>query len=427
MKTPLVILGSTGSIGTQALEVIAENRSWFEVFGLSAGGREPELLARQALAFNAKFLAVPDAAAEARVRAELDRLRHGQKLSEYERRVPKVWSGPDAVADLAGIGGGIVLNAISGAAGLPATLRALRTGSLLALANKESLVIGGRLVTSQARPGQLIPVDSEHSAIAQCLRAGESFEVDRLVLTASGGPFRGWSAAQLDSVTPEQALAHPTWDMGPLVTINSATLVNKGLELIEAHLLFDVPLERIDVVVHPESIVHSMVTFIDGATIAQASPPDMRLPISLALGWPDRMRSKATACEWGQPTAWHFEPVDDVTFPALSLARRVGEAAGSAPAVFNAANEVCVAAFLAGRISFPRIVAIVEQVVAEHLYDFEHSIDFEFANRGEGEVGFVLDDELTTAALFAADAWARARAQLRCDQAASGEAGGPGC
>lgn len=427
MTSSLVILGSTGSIGTQALDVVADNRRCFDVLGLSAGGRDPELLARQALANSVRFVAVRDEAAGARVRSELDRQRRGQTFSKDERGKPEVWSGPDAVADLAGIGADVVLNAISGAAGLPATLRALRANSTLALANKESLVIGGRLVTSQARRGQLIPVDSEHSAIAQCLRAGEPGEVDRLVLTASGGPFRGWSAAQLDSVTPDQALAHPTWDMGPLVTINSATLVNKGLELIEAHLLFDVALERIDVVVHPESIVHSMVTFIDGATIAQASPPDMRLPIALALGWPDRLRSKAVACEWTRSTAWHFEPVDEATFPAVRLARRVGLAAGSAPAVFNAANEVCVAAFLAGRISFPQIVGIVEQVVAEHLYDYEHSSDFEFTNRGEAEVGYVLDDELTTSSLFAVDAWARTQAQLRCGEAAASDAGDPGC
>lgn len=422
MKRSVVLLGSTGSIGTQALDVIADNSGSFEVVGLAAGGSDPELLAQQALATGAQYVAVPDKAAGARVGDELSRLRVDRYLGESDRRKPEVWAGPDAVTDLAGLGTEIVLNAIAGAAGLPATLRALASGALLALANKESLVIGGRMVTGRARPGQLIPVDSEHSAIAQCLRAGDSNEVDRLVLTASGGPFRGWLADQLRTVTPAQALAHPTWDMGPVVTINSATLVNKGLELIEAHLLFDVPLERIDVVVHPESIVHSMVTFIDGATIAQASPPDMRLPIALALGWPDRVRSRAVACDWTRPAKWHFEPVDELTFPAVQLARRVGLAAGSAPAVFNAANEVCVAAFLAGRISFPDIVVIVEQVVAEHVYGHEHSIDSEFANLGETEVGYVIDDDLSLGSLNAADGWARAAANARCD--ASGDASG---
>lgn len=415
-----MVLGSTGSIGTQALDVIADNPALFEVLGLAAGGSDPELLARQALASRAQYVAVADPAAKTRVRAELKRLRADQHLSEYERRKPEVWVGPDSVADVAGLGVDVVLNAIAGAAGLPATMRVLQNRALLALANKESLVIGGRMVARRARPGQLVPVDSEHSAIAQCLRAGSSYEVDRLVLTASGGPFRGWSADQLRDVTPAQALDHPTWNMGPLVTVNSATLVNKGLELIEAHLLFDIPIDRIDVVVHPESIVHSMVTFMDGATIAQASPPDMRLPIALALGWPDRMPSKAPACDWTRPATWHFEPVDELTFPAIQLARRVGIAAGSAPAVFNAANEVCVAAFLAGRISFPHIVAIVKQVVDEHLYGYEHSIDYEFANLGESEVGYVIDDELTVASLGAADSWARSAASARCEAVAVG-------
>lgn len=422
MKRSLVVLGSTGSIGIQALDVIADNPAWFDVVGIAAGGSDPELLARQALATGAAYVAVADRAAEARVRDELGRLRADQKLSEYERRKPEVWSGPDAVEDLAGIGVEMVLNAIAGAAGLHATMRALRTGAMLALANKESLVIGGRLVMSPARRSRIIPVDSEHSAIAQCLRAGSSNEVDRLVLTASGGPFRGWSTDQLRAVTPAQALAHPTWDMGPLVTINSSTLVNKGLELIEAHLLFDIPMDRIDVVVHPESVVHSMVTFIDGATIAQASPPDMRLPIALALNWPDRMRSKAGSCDWTRSAQWRFEPVDQVTFPAIELARRVGLAAGSAPAVFNAANEVCVAAFLAGRISFPEIVVIVEQVVDEHMYGYEHSIDFAFADLGQAGVGYVIDDDLSLASLGRADRWARGAAGARCDARAESRA-----
>ena len=203
----------------------------------------------------------------------------------------------------------VVLNAITGSVGLAPTLAALRAGRTLALANKESLVAGGRLVTDAAAPGQIVPVDSEHSALAQCLRSGAPAEVRSLVLTASGGPFRGRTAEQMRTVTARDALAHPTWDMGPVVTINSATLVNKGLEVIEAHLLFGVPYDRIEVVVHPQSVIHSMVTFVDGATIAQASPPDMRLPIALALAWPDRLDPVIRACDFTAPASWTFEPV----------------------------------------------------------------------------------------------------------------------
>src|SRR5581483_719957 len=237
----------------------------------------------------------------------------------------------------------VVLNAMVGALGLQPTLTALASGARLALANKESLIAGGPLVLKAAQPGQIVPVDSEHSALAQCLRGGSADEVAKLVLTASGGPFRGWSAAQLEHVTPEQAGAHPTWSMGPMNTLNSASLVNKGLELIETHLLFGIPYDRIEVVVHPQSIVHSMVTFVDGSTLAQASPPDMKLPISLALGWPDRVADVAPPCQFGEPTAWTFEPLDADTFPAVALAIRAGAVGGCLPAVFNAANEVAVA------------------------------------------------------------------------------------
>ncbi|MGH3978451.1 MAG: 1-deoxy-D-xylulose-5-phosphate reductoisomerase, partial [Pseudonocardiaceae bacterium] len=259
----------------------------------------------------------------------------------------------------------VVLNGVTGSRGLAPTLAALRSGATLALANKESLVAGGTLVTGAAAPGQIVPVDSEHSALAQCLRGGTAAEVARLVLTASGGPFRGRRRDELDAVTAEQALAHPTWRMGPVVTVNSATLVNKGLELIEAHLLFGVPYDRIDVVVHPQSVVHSMVTFTDGSTLAQASPPDMRLPIALALGWPDRVAGAAPACDFSASSAWTFEPVDSVTFPAVDLARAAGAAGGCVPAVFNAANEEAVGAFLDGAISFGGIVDTVTTVVGE--------------------------------------------------------------
>jgi 1-deoxy-D-xylulose-5-phosphate reductoisomerase len=284
----------------------------------------------------------------------------------------------------------VVLNGVTGAAGLQATLAALDAGRTLALANKESLIIGGPLVTRAAKPGQIVPVDSEHSTLAQCLRAGRHSEVRRLVLTASGGPFRGWSRDALADVTPEQALAHPTWKMGPLVTVNSATLVNKGLEVIEAHLLFGFGLDRIDVVVHPQSIVHSMVEFADGATVIMASPPDMRLPISLSLAWPDRVADAAPALDWSSAATWTFEPLDAAAFPAVALAREAAATGGTMPAVYNGANEACVAAFLAGRIGFTRIVDTVARIVSEH-------------DAARAAVTTVAD-------VLAVDAWARQRA-----------------
>ena len=273
----VLVLGSTGSIGTQALEVIAANPDRFEVVGLAAGGTNLDTLRRQRAETGVTNIAVADERAAA-------------TLGD----IP--FHGPDAVTRLVEqTEADVVLNALVGALGLRPTLAALHSGARLALANKESLIAGGPLVLRAAQPGQIVPVDSEHSALAQCLRGGEPDEVAKLVLTASGGPFRGWAAADLEAVTPEQAGAHPTWSMGPMNTLNSASLVNKGLELIETHLLFGIPYDRIEVVVHPQSIVHSMVTFNDGSTIAQASPPDMKLPISLALGWPRRVPG-AAAC-----------------------------------------------------------------------------------------------------------------------------------
>jgi 1-deoxy-D-xylulose-5-phosphate reductoisomerase len=256
-----------------------------------------------------------------------------------------------------------VLNAVTGSVGLRPTMAALEAGRRLALANKESLIVGGELVTGAAKPGQIIPVDSEHSGLAQCLRAGAPAEVERLVVTASGGPFRGRTAADLAAVTPADALAHPTWAMGPVITINSATLMNKGLEVIEAALLFGLPYDRIDVVVHPQSVVHAMVEFRDGATIAQLSMPDMRLPIGLALGWPERSEQAVGRMDWTRPLSLTFEPVDRATFPLLDLAVAAGRRGGVAPAVMNAANEEAVAAFLAGRLSFPGIAEVVTQAV----------------------------------------------------------------
>jgi 1-deoxy-D-xylulose-5-phosphate reductoisomerase len=368
----VVILGSTGSIGTQALDIIRRNPARFRVVALAAGGGQPDLLARQAAEFGVAAVAVADPAAVPAVQAALKHFfsRTAPGPAPVPLPAPGGWpevlAGPEAVCELAGWPCDVVLNGVTGAAGLRATLAALDAGRVLALANKESLIIGGSLVTSRAKPGQIVPVDSEHSTIAQCLRAGRAEEVRRLVLTASGGPFRGWHRDRLEAVTPQQALAHPTWNMGPLVTVNSATLVNKGLEVIEAHLLFGFSLDRIDVVVHPQSIVHSMVEFSDGATIIQASPPDMRLPISLGLAWPDRVPEAAPGLDWSAAATWTFEPLDDAAFPAVALAREAATAGGTAPAVYNAANEACVADFLAGRISFPRIVDTVARIVSEH-------------------------------------------------------------
>jgi 1-deoxy-D-xylulose-5-phosphate reductoisomerase len=362
----VLLLGSTGSIGVQALDVIHRNPQRFRVVGLAAGGADPQALAVQVLRSGAAAVAVarPRAVQDLQLALFAEAQRRGYDWGDY--RMPRILAGPDAVAELVATQpADVVLNGVTGSRGLAPTLAALRSGATLALANKESLVAGGTLVTSAAAPGQIVPVDSEHSALAQCLRAGSAAEVARLVLTASGGPFRGRRREELAEVTAEQALAHPTWRMGPVVTVNSATLVNKGLELIETHLLFGVPYDRIDVVVHPQSMIHSMVTFTDGSTIAQASPPDMRLPIALALGWPDRVADAIPACDFGSPASWTFEPVDAETFPAIGLARAAGAAGGCVPAVFNAANEEAVAAFLDGRISFRGIVEMVAAVLGE--------------------------------------------------------------
>lgn len=328
----VIILGSTGSIGTQALEVIAANPDRFEVVGLAAG-QNTDLLEQQKSAFKVTN-AVQGAEA-------------ATKLVE------------DTDAD-------VVINGITGSIGLAPTLATLNTGKTLALANKESLIVGGRLVTQAAKPGQIVPVDSEHSALAQCLLGGTKQEVRKLILTASGGPFRGWSREQLSSVTPEQALAHPTWVMGKVVTTNSATLVNKGLELIEAHLLFDIPFDRIDVTVHPQSVVHSMVEFVDGSVLAQCSPPNMKLPIALGMSWPERVPNVAPACDWTKAATWTFEPLDESVFGAVKLARQVGEAGLTYPAVYNAANEQAVEAFHAGFLKFDQIVDLVQRVVEAH-------------------------------------------------------------
>ncbi|KQS57802.1 1-deoxy-D-xylulose 5-phosphate reductoisomerase [Geodermatophilus sp. Leaf369] len=365
MSTPrtVTVLGSTGSIGTQAIEVARANPDRLRITGLAAGGGDVALLAEQALSLEVDTVAVARATAAQDLQLAFYAAAQQRGWAQGQYRLPEILAGPRAAEELATRPADVVLNGITGSIGLGPTLSALRAGRTVALANKESLVAGGDLVLAAAAPGQLVPVDSEHSAMAQCLRGGARGEVARLVLTASGGPFRGRPAAELADVTVEDALAHPTWAMGPVVTINSATLVNKGLELIEAHLLFGVPYADVDVVVHPQSIVHSMVTFADGATIAQASPPDMRLPIALALAWPDRLPHVQPALDWSTASTWEFAPLDHEAFPAVRLARAAGEAGGVVPALFNAANEEAVAAFLAGRLPFPGIVQTIARTL----------------------------------------------------------------
>jgi len=383
----IVLLGSTGSIGTQAIDVVDGAPHLFEVVALSAGGGNLELLARQAVHTRAQAVGTASGDAGA-LQALIDDAARAAGVSGYG---PEIITGPDASTRIAGIEADVVLNGITGSIGLAPTLAALKSGATLALANKESLIVGGALVKAAAREGQIVPVDSEHSAIAQCLRSGTAAEVDRLILTASGGPFRGKTREELHDVSPQDALAHPTWDMGLMVTTNSASLVNKGLEVIEAHLLFDIPLDRIDVVVHPQSVVHSMVQFIDGSTIAQASPPDMRLPIALGLGWPDRVPGSARPCDWTQATSWTFEPLDTEAFPAVGLAKDAAKQGSTYPAVFNAANEEAVVAFHAGRIRFTDIVDTIEAVLSEHT----------------GSSG------LTVESVLDAERWARARTHER--------------
>ena len=342
------ILGSTGSIGVQALEVIAANPTQFRVVALAAGGSNIPLLVEQARNFGVKVVGIEG---------------DGALLRDALPGV-NVIDGKGAAAQVAAIPVDVLLNAITGSVGLAPTLNALGVGNKVALANKESLVAGGDLVLCAAKPGQLIPVDSEHSALAQALRGGTKNEISKLILTASGGPFRNRN--DLSDVTLEEALAHPTWNMGPVVTINSATLVNKGLEIIEAHYLFDIPYSKIEAVIHPQSMIHSMVEFSDGSVIAQASPPSMKLPIALALSWPERTPGAIAPIDWSTAHTWNFAPIDHARFPAIDLARRCGEIGGAMPAIFNAANEEAVAAFLKGEIRFTEIIEIVDAVL-QHL------------------------------------------------------------
>ncbi len=328
----VIILGSTGSIGTQTLDVVRANPDRFRVVGIAAGSNR--LLA------------------------------HAQA---EEFGIEHVAFGADEATQLVqSVRADVVVNGITGAVGLEPTLAVLASGATLALANKESLIIGGSLVTSAAAPRQIVPVDSEHSALAQGLLAGKHSEVAKLIVTASGGPFRGYSREQLASVTPAQAAKHPTWNMGSVITTNSSTLVNKGLEVIEASLLFDIPLDRIEVTVHPQSVIHSFVEFVDGSTMAQCSPPDMHLPIALGLEWPNRVPGATAPIDWTAAHTWMFEPLDDTVFPAVRLAREVGAAGSTFPAVYNAANEVAVEAFNSGQIGFLQIVDTIQTVIARH-------------------------------------------------------------
>lgn len=382
----VALLGSTGSIGTQAIDVISRNPDSFDVIAIAAGGADPQALAAQAAHVRPALVAVARADAEAPVREAL----------AAAGVTAEVVSGPDAASRAASVGADVVLNGMTGSVGLRPTLAALEAGSTLALANKESLVAGGVLVRAAVRRADhIVPVDSEHSALAQALRGGRESEVRRLIVTASGGAFRGRSRADLADVTLEEALKHPNWDMGPVVTINSATMMNKALEVIEAHILFGLPMERIEVVVHPQSIVHSMVEFHDGSTLAQASPPDMRLPIALGLSWPDRLPDVAPALDWTHAQSWDFAPLDDDAFPAVRLAREAVAASALHPAVLNAANEQAVAAFMEGRLPFLGIVETVRSVVEEYT--------------APGEVSLAAVDD--------AERWARATADARIARA----------
>ncbi|QRZ61115.1 1-deoxy-D-xylulose-5-phosphate reductoisomerase [Rothia sp. ZJ932] len=402
----VTILGSTGSIGTQALEVIDHMASLastltgshdapLRVVALAAGRSSLPLLARQAVTTGAALVATSGNAEDA---ATLTQLIKDAAAVAGVSYTPRIVYGPQAATEAATFGADVVLNGITGSIGLEPTLAALHSGQQVALANKESLIAGGPLVRAavDASPLEqpLIPVDSEHSALAQALASGTDREIDRLILTASGGPFHGKTREQLHDVTPAQALAHPTWDMGLVVTTNSASMVNKALEVLEAHHLFGVDLDRIDVTVHRQSVVHSMVQFVDGSTIAQASPPTMLLPIALGLTWPHRVPGVANPYDWSQSSKWTFEPLDNQAFPAVEMIKQAGKRGGTFPAAFNASNEEAVAAFHAGKIRFTDMIDTVQRVLEEH----------------ENSIAKTEDAHLTLDAVLEAEKWARARA-----------------
>ena len=412
----VAILGSTGSIGTQALEVIAAHPERFRVVALCAGANAA-LLAEQVTQFAPELVGIHDDAAAARLRQRLG------ETSQPGNAGPQILTGPETAEHIAEHSGAdVVLNAVTGSIGLKPTLAALRSGATLALANKESLVVGGSLVhQALQRPGQIVPVDSEHSALAQALSSGRhqrglcavpdpgndaltgESEVAKLILTASGGPFRGWESQALAAVTPEQALKHPNFAMGLMNTTNSATMVNKALEVIEAHLLFDVPLSHIETVIHPQQYIHSLVEFIDGSTIAQAGPPRMLVPIALGLSWPQRLQQVDTPIDWSHPMSWEFEPLDHNAFPAVQLAKQAAGSSATHMAVYNAANEQAVSAFHAGRLSFTGILAVVEEVLAEHTGTAQGRADLQ--------------------AVLSAETWARQAAETIIADSAAAAAG----
>ncbi|MFM6940400.1 MAG: 1-deoxy-D-xylulose-5-phosphate reductoisomerase [Candidatus Planktophila sp.] len=346
MKRSLVILGSTGSIGLQALEIVDANPDLFEVIAISAAGTNPDVLIAQAKKYKVSTVGV---------------INNADVIREALPGVTVI-DGLNASTEIAAMKCGVVLNAITGSIGLGPTLAAIKAGNQLALANKESLVAGGELVMPLAKENQILPVDSEHSAIWQCIQGNNSSDISKLILTASGGPFR--DREDLSSVTLDEALAHPTWAMGPVVTINSATLMNKGLEIIEAHHLFNLPYSQIDAVIHPQSVVHSMVEYKDGSTIAQASPPNMKGPIALAINFPHRTSDATKPIDWTKAATWNFAPIDSKKFPAVALARHCGAFGGALPAILNASNEVVVDAFMKGKVKFVEIIPTVEAIVA---------------------------------------------------------------
>jgi 1-deoxy-D-xylulose-5-phosphate reductoisomerase len=348
MKRSLVILGSTGSIGVQALEIVDAHPDLFEVVAITAAGSNPDVLIAQAKKFKVKTVGV---------------IKNADAIKAALPGVTVI-DGQGASTEVASIKCDVVLNAITGSIGLGPTLAAIKAGNQLALANKESLVAGGELVMPLAQENQILPVDSEHSAIWQCLQGNKASDISRLVLTASGGPFR--DREDLSQVTLDEALAHPTWAMGPVVTINSATLMNKGLEIIEAHHLFNLPYSQIDAVIHPQSVVHSMVEYRDGSTIAQASPPNMKGPIALAINFPHRTEGATAPIDWSKASTWNFAPIDTKRFPAVALARHCGAVGGALPAIFNASNEIAVEAFMHGKIKFIEIIPTVEKIVAHY-------------------------------------------------------------
>ena len=343
----VVILGSTGSIGVQVLEVIASNPQLFRVVAISSAGSNPELVIAQAQQFKVSHVGV---------------VNNAEVVSKALPGITVI-DGAKASREIAAINCDVVVNAITGSIGLGPTLAALDAGNTLALANKESLVAAGELVMSRAREHQIIPVDSEHSAIFQSALAGKKSEIKKIVLTASGGAFRDRS--NLDGITVEDALKHPTWSMGAVVTVNSATLVNKGLEIIEAHYLFDLPYASIEAVIHPQSVVHSLVEFNDGSTIAQASPPNMRGAIAYAMNWPDRLSNSTPPIDWSTQHSWSFAPIDARQFPSIDLARHCGEIGGGLPAIFNAANEAAVGAFISKKLEFKSIIEVIAAVVQD--------------------------------------------------------------